>query len=314
MHGMQLSAVDTNLVVPLHALLEERSVVAAAKRVGLSPSATSHALARLRQVLGDPLLVRAGRKLVLTPRAEALLETTRQCVDNLERVFHAGSTLEPKKLKRAFRLATTDHVQLSLLRAVDRILVREAPGVDLYCLPMDRGSYAALRQGDVDFSVGVFGDPPPDIGRSPLFVDQLVSVVRRGHPLLRGKLELELFVAHPHALVAPIGSPTGLLDEILARRGLSRRVARTLPTFVDAALLASETDYVLTLPRTVVQTFQRRFGLKVLTVPLALPSFTISLAWHRRHHAQPEHQWLQGVIARAVRSGGQGLKSATAPA
>src|SRR5262245_60969007 len=140
MHVVQLSGVDVNLLVPLHALLETKSVARAARQIGLSPSATSHALARLRALFGDPLLVRAGRQLVRTPRAEALQERCRHAVESLHDVFADDLTFDPKTMKRAFRVATTDHVQLMLLRSVDRLLATEAPGVDLYCLPMDRGS------------------------------------------------------------------------------------------------------------------------------------------------------------------------------
>jgi DNA-binding transcriptional LysR family regulator len=301
MHGMQLSAFDANLVVPLHALLEERSVAAAAKRIGLSASATSHALARLRIVTGDQLLVRAGRSLVRTPRGEMLLEKSRAAVHALEAVFREERPFEARSLARAFRIATTDHVQLVLLRATDRILAREAPNVDLYALPMDRGSMTALRAGEVDLSIGVFEAPPPDVGRTPLFVDQLVTVVRRKHPLLRGKPRLDRFVQFPHILVAPLGSPSGLVDDILARRGMRRRVARTLPTFVDAALLVGQTDHVLTVPRTIVEAFRTRFHLEVFRVPLALPRFTISMTWHRRYEANREHAWMRDVIVRAMR-------------
>ena len=298
---MQLSGVDANLVAPLHALLEERSVAAAARRIGLSPSATSHALARLRSLFGDPLLARAGRKLVRTARGDALFEASRRAVEALDTLLRPERPFDPRTLRRSFRLATTDHVQLALLRAADRLLSVEAPGVDLYCLPMDRGSMTALREGHVDFSIGVFEEPPPDVRKAALFVDQLVTVVRTGHPLLRGAPRLERFVGYPHVLVAPLGSPSGLVDDILSRRGMTRRVARTVPTFVEAALLVAETDYVVTLPRTVVTAFKKQFRLSVFKVPLALPRFTIAMIWHRRHDTHLEHAWMRDVIVRSLR-------------
>jgi DNA-binding transcriptional LysR family regulator len=301
MHGVQLSGIDANLVVPLHALLESKSVTLAARRIALSPSATSHALARLRQLTGDPLLVRAGRQLVRTARAEALLETSRRAVESLEAVFAADRAFDPATLKRSFRVATTDHVQLMLLRALDRHLAKHAPGVDLFCLPMDRGSMAALRDGTVDFSIGVFSETPPDVVNTALFIDQLVTVVRTGHPLLRGRATIDKFVSFPHVLVAPLGTPSGLLDDILARVGKTRRVARTVPTFVEAAMLVAETDYVLSVPRTVVSAFGRRLRLRIAKIPLALPRFTISSASHRRHEGQAEHRWMRDLIVRVTR-------------
>ena len=129
-----------------------------------------------------------------------------------------------------------------------------------------------------------------------------MTVVRAGHPLLRGKPRLERFVSFAHLLVAPLGTPTGLVDDILARRQMKRRVARTLTSFVDAGLLAAETNYVLTLPRTVVAALRARFRLEVLRVPLVLPKFTISVIWHRRNDKHPEHAWMREAIARATRA------------
>jgi DNA-binding transcriptional LysR family regulator len=298
MHGMQLSAVDVGLVVPLAALLEEQSVARAAKRIGLSPSATSHALGRLRELLGDPLLVRAGRRLVRTPRAETLREPARRAIAELEHVFGGeDASFDPATLRAGFRIATTDHVQLVLLRDVDRSLVRAAPHVDLFAVPLAGGAHAALRDGAADASIGVFVHVPDDFRVSKLFDDELVVVVRRGHPLSRGRITAERFAAADHVLVAPLGTPRGLVDDLLAKKRLSRRVARTLPTFVDAAHLVATTDYVAALPKTLVRRLARTLALRALHVPLALPRFTMSLLWHRRLDADRAHSWLRGVIA-----------------
>lgn len=304
MHPMQssLGALDIGLVVPLAALLEEHSVARAAKRIGLSPSATSHALARLRDLLGDPILVRSGRRLVPTPRGEALREPVRRVIAELETVFRGGrAPLDPATLKAGFRIATTDHVQLVVLRDVDRVLVDVAPNVDLFAVPLAGGAYAALREGGADLSIGVFGDVPDDFRKTALFEDGLVVVVRRGHPLTRlahGKLTLERFAAARHVLVAPLGTPRGLVDDLLAKRKLTRRVARTLPTFVDAAHLVATSDYVAALPETLVRRLARTLALRTIELPLPLPRFTMSLLWHRRLDADPAHAWLRDVIVR----------------
>jgi DNA-binding transcriptional LysR family regulator len=300
--GPRLAAIETNLVIALHALLEEQSVALAAKRIGLSDSATSHALARLRDAMGDPLLARAGRRLVRTPRGQELLEPARRAVEALDAVFRRPEPFDPRRLERAFRIATTDHVQLVLLRELDASLSTRAPAANLYCMPMDRGSLAAIREGSVDLSIGVFDVPHADIGRTPLFVEQFASVVRRGHRLLRGKLTLERWASEAHVLVAPTGTPHGLVDELLERQGLRRRVARTLPNFVDALLLVSSTDYVVTLPRTVVRPFASLLGLRALKVPVAMSRFWISMVWHRRHDVDPAHAWLRGVLGEVARA------------
>jgi DNA-binding transcriptional LysR family regulator len=300
MHAMQLSAVDANLLVALHALLEERSVASAARRLALSPSATSHALARLRELLGDALLVRAGRALTRTPRAEQLRAPLARLVAEMEAILKTPGSLVPAALVRAFRVATTDHVQFVLLRQLDAALRREAPLVDLYFVPLPPNSAAALRDGTMDVAIGVFDEPPPDVTRQPLFEDQLVSVVRAGHPALLGRLTPRRFAELEHVLVAPNGSPRGLLDKQLAALGLGRRVARTVPTFLDAPFLVASSDHIVSLPARLVVPLLSLLRLSMVDAPLPLPGFTLSAIWHRRHDADPEHVWFRELLARAV--------------
>jgi DNA-binding transcriptional LysR family regulator len=300
MYGMQLSAIDANLLVVLHALLQERSVTRAARRVGLSPSATSHALARLRDVLGDELLVRAGRRLVLTPRGEALIDPLDRAITEMEGVLRVPDSFEPRSLRRAFRLATTDHVQFVLLRKLDVALRAEAPDVDLHFLPLPQQSAPELREGRLDFALGVFDEPPPDIGREPLFEDHLVSVVRSRHPALKGAMTLRRFAALEHVLVAPNGTATGLLDRQLAAHGMARRIARLVPTFLDAPFLVSQSNHVVTLPARLAHPLLSLLRLKVMRAPLPLPRFTISMIWHQRFDADPVHRWFRGVLSRVA--------------
>jgi len=300
MHAMQLSGIDTNLFVVLHALLEEQSVARAARRVGLSASATSHALARLREVLADPLFVRVGRRLVATPRALALRDPIGRVVADLEQVLLAPREVDPAGLTRAFRVETTDHVQFVLLRALDVRMRSEAPGVDVYFQPLQPETFARLRRGEIDLSVGVYSSVDPDIERQKLFDDRLVAVVRRRHPALRRPVTLASFAALQHLLVAPNGSPTGLVDRVLAERGLKRRVARTSSTFLDMAFLAAESDYVVSLPESLVTPLLDRLGLTLLKVPLPLPSFAISMVWHRRSTTDAPHRWFRDAVAAAA--------------
>jgi DNA-binding transcriptional LysR family regulator len=298
MYAMQLSAVDANLLVVLHALLDERSVTRAARRVGLSPSATSHALARLRDLLGDQLLVRAGRRLVPTPRGETLLEPLGRAITEMEGVLRVPASFDPKALRRAFHLATTDHVQFVLLRRLDALLRVEAPLVDLHFLPLPQHSAPELREGRLEFALGVFDQPPPDLGREALFEDQLVSVVRSRHPALKGTMTLRRFAALDHVLVAPNGTATGLLDRQLAAHGMSRRIARLVPTFLDAPFLVAQSNHVVTLPARLARPLLSLLRLRVVAAPLPLPRFTISMIWHLRFDADPAHRWFRSVLSR----------------
>ena len=297
---MQLSGIDANLFVVLHALLEEQSVTRAARRVGLSASATSHALSRLREALADPLFVRVGRRLVATPRALALRDPIGRVVADLEQVLQPPREVDPAGLARAFRVETTDHVQFVLLRELDAGLRREAPGVDVYFQPLQPETFARLRRGEVDLAVSVYSSCDPDIERQKLFDDRLVAVVRRRHPALRRPVTLASFAAMQHLLVAPNGSPTGLIDRVLAERGLKRRVARTSSTFLDLAFLVAESDYVVSLPESLAAPLLDRLGLTLLKVPLRLPSFAISMAWHRRTTADAAHRWFRDAVAAAA--------------
>ena len=300
MHGMQLAGIDLNLLLVLHALLEEQHVGRAAKRIGLSPSATSHALGRLRDALADPLFVRAGAKLVPTARALAVREDLARAVAALEQVVKRPTAARPESLTRSFRIETTDHVQLVLLRRLDALARVEAPGIDIYLQPLQPETSVRLRRGDADLAIGVYNTVAPDVRVEPVLPDRLVAVVRKRHPALKRKLSLTAFAALPHLLVAPNGSPTGLVDRLLAEKGLKRRVARTSPSFLDVAMLVSETDYVVSLPESLVTPLLERFELALLPLPLTLPSFTLSIAFHQSLERDPEQVWFRGLVKRAM--------------
>jgi DNA-binding transcriptional LysR family regulator len=300
MHRMQLSAVDTNLFVVLRALLQTRSVTQAARALGLSPSATSHALGRLRATLGDPLFVRAGRRLLPTPRALALESALTGALDALEAALVPPIPVEPRRLARAFRIETTDHVQFVLLRALDARLRREAPSVDVYLRSLAPETFDRMRHGAIDLAIGVYPTIDADLEQEHLFDDHLVALVRRGHPALRGRMTLARFAKLTHLLVAPNGTPTGLVDRLLLEHGLSRRVARTSSTFLDMAYLTAETDYVISLPSSLARPLLRQLGLATLRMPLTLPSFSHSMVWHRRTTDDPAHTWFRKLVKLAL--------------
>jgi DNA-binding transcriptional LysR family regulator len=298
MHEMQLSAINLNLLAVLHALVEERNVLRAGRRIGLSPSATSHALARLRELLRDPILVRAGRQLVLTPRGEALADPVRRLLGDVEQLIRPSGEITPSELVRSFRISTTDHVRQIFLAELDGVVRRDAPGVDLHFVAFGPTSLAELREGRHDFVIAVFGELAPDLRSVPLFEDRLVSVVRSGHPLLRKRPTLEAFAAAEHVLVAPNGKPGGLMDDLLAKRGLTRRVARLLPTFTDAPFFVARTNYVLTMPEGFLRLFEKKLRLKRLKLPLELPRFTHRLVYHQKFEVDPEHVWFRATVSR----------------
>ena len=219
-----LGAIDLNLVVALHALLEERAVTGAARRVGLSQPAMSHALARLRAHFGDPLLVRDGRRMVPTPRGIALLPAVRKAVVALEGVWRV-QTFDAAALQITFRVVTDDAVGTLLLPRLIANLAGAAPGVELDVLPRGApGRKALVRAGTADVALGDFSEAGMDLHRTRLYEDVWVSVVRGGHPLPVGA-DPATWAACNHLIVSPTGGRRGVVDTALERQGLSRRVS-----------------------------------------------------------------------------------------
>lgn len=296
-----MESTDLGLLAWLDALLQEGSVTGAAKRVGLSTPAMSHALARIRERLGDPILVRSGRGMLLTPRAQALKAQVHGVVTEARRVLEPERPFVPGELSRTFVVHATDYVLTVLGATADRILRQEAPQACVRFVPNTPDDSAMLRDQGSDLAVGIYGDLPQEMRNRQLLTDRFVCVVRQGHPAAARRFTLEQFVAIPHIQVAPRGLPGGYLDDVLRERGLTRTVARAVPYFVTALQLVAETDYVLTVSERIAKRYAAGFGLALLEVPLKLRPYALSLVWHPRLDADPGHRFLREVILRAAK-------------
>jgi DNA-binding transcriptional LysR family regulator len=297
-HHMHLLSIDLNLLVVLRALLETQSVKQAAVRVSLSPSATSHALARLRDLFDDALLVRAGRGLVLTPRAARLRPVLVQWLGDAETLLADTGAFLPAAARRRFVLGTNDYTERVVLVPLSGRVAASAPGVDL--LSRHAGdAQLGLRAGTVDLVVGASRSWPGDIEHEDLYEERHVCLLRRGHPAARGLLTAERYAGLSHVLVAPGGSPTSHIDRRLAALGLSRRVARTVGTFSVAPHLLIDSDLVLMLAERLALPAARELGLVVVEAPFAV-RFPISMAWHRRTSGDPAQAWLRAEVRAAV--------------
>jgi DNA-binding transcriptional LysR family regulator len=298
MHDVSLAALDLNLLVALRALLSERNVTRAAARLHRSQSATSHALARLRELYRDPLLVRSGRRLDLTPRAVALLPGLERGLSDLERTLSGEPDFQPRTARRSFTLSMADYSQAVLLGPLLARLRAEAPGVDLIVLAFPN-SLEMLDAGRADLAVLRRDQPPPGYSSTRLHSDGFVTMVRRGHPRLpRGrKLPLATFLALDHLVVAPGGTPGSVVDAELERRGLRRRVAARVSSFLMAPLLVSQSDLVSTGPERLLRDLAAHLPVRLLDPPLRLPRFHLDLVWHSRSDHDPAHRWLRRVIA-----------------
>ena len=289
---------DLNLLVTLDVLLAEGSVARAARRLRLSPSAMSRALARLRQATGDPLLVRAGRGLVPTPRAIELRGPAGELVRQAEAILRPAEKLDLGRLARTFTLRTSDGFVESFGPDLVARVAREAPGVRLrFVQKTDRDS-APLRDGLVDLETGAVGEASgPEIRTQALFKDRFVGTVRKGHPLSRGKISPARYAAGRHVLVTRRGLDRGPVDEALEPSGLKREIVATVGGFAAALALARGSDLIATVPDRHTQ--RLRAGMHSFALPVPAPEVTVSLLWHPRLDADAAHRWLRGCV-RAV--------------
>jgi len=298
MHAVHLGSVDLNLLVALDALLVDRNVTRAAARVGITQSAMSHALSRLRALTGDELLVRGAAGMTATVRAEALTVPVRRALDEIARALAPPEAFDPSTAVRRIVLGTSDYGELVLMPRIVARLARDAPGIDLRCQTV-ADDLTSLATGKVDLAIAPLRDERPGIYARRLFDERFVCVVRKRHPLAAKKLTVARFAAASHALIAPRGTEGGYVDDALARLGLRRRVAIAVPHFLIAPHIAAASYLLLTLAGRVADVLAKPLGLVVLTPPpeLRLEGFTMSAVWHERTHEDPAHRWLRGVVA-----------------
>ena len=295
---MKVSPVDLNLLAVLDAILETQSVGRAAERVGITKPAMSHALTRLREQIGDPVLVRAGQEWHLSERAAAMRERVREIAEGARAVLSREESFDPNTSTKEFRVHATDHMLALVGSGVGSALAHEAPTCLLRFLSIQVDDASPLRSGNVDLALGVFGDLPPEFRTQSLFQERFACVVRKGHPAVKGKLSLQSYLALKHVLVAPRGRTGSPVDEALAERGLSRSVTRFVPYFIAALDIVSRTDCVVTISERLAEAYAGRFGLQVLKPPIALPPYTIQQVWHPRVDADPSHRWFRKLVAR----------------
>lgn len=290
-----MSSPDLNLLVALDVLLAEGSVARAARRLRLSPSAASRTLTRLRVATGDPLLVRAGRGLVPTPRAEALRAQAHDLVEAARAVLRPVEPHDLSTLVRTFTLRTSDGFVENF---GPRLLARvgaEAPGVRLNLLQKPDKDSAPLREGRVDLETGVIEpDSGPELRGQALFRDRLVGVVRRDHRLAGGTVSAEDYLAAAHVVVSRSGFDEDAVDAAFVPAGLARRIACAASGFATALALARSSDLVATVPER--HTAMLRDGMASFPLPVPTRAFTVSMLWHPRLDADPAHRWLRTCL------------------
>lgn len=308
-----MPAPDFNLLVTLDVLLVEGSVARAARRLGLSASAMSRALARLRDTTGDPLLVRAGRGLVATPRALELREQVARLVREGEAMLRPAGKPDLGRLVRTFTLRSSEGFVENFAAPLVARIDREAPGVRLRFVPKTDRESASLRDGSVDLETGVVGRTTgPEVRSRALFRDRFVGVVRSGHAFGRGAITPARYALARHVLVSRRGVDRGPVDAALESLGLVREVGATVGGFAAALALARASDLVATVPAR--HTGILRAGMNDFALPFDLPEITVSLMWHPRMDGDPVHRWLRECVREICADEPPDGKAATRPA
>ncbi|HZX15844.1 MAG TPA: LysR family transcriptional regulator [Pseudomonas sp.] len=290
-----MSNPDLNLLITLDAVLAEGSVARAAKRLRLSPSAMSRALARLRETTGDPLLVRAGRGLVPTPRAIELRDRVSQLVRDAQEVLRPVELLDLKKLDRTFAIRTSEGFAENFGPALIARIGEQAPGVRLFFMQKPDKDSKPLRDGVVDLETGVIElASAPELKGQSLFRDNYVGVVRASHPLSCSTITPEKYAASMHISVSREGLEKGPIDDALLPLGLERKIATIVGGFSIALGLARGSDMIASVPER--HTASLREGMYSFPLPFRTAEFTVSLLWHPRFSADPAHRWLRNLI------------------
>lgn len=289
---------DLNLLFTLDVLLAEGSVARAARKLHLSPSAMSRALSRLRETTGDPLLVRAGRGLVPTPRAIELVGRVGALVKEAEAVLRPAQALDLARLTRTFTLRSRDGFVENFGPGLIARVEAEAPGVRLVFLPKLGRESSPLRDGSVDMETGVVIEAMgPEIRTQALFRDRIVGVVRTGHPLAGAPATPETYAAGRHVIIqGKENQPRDLarIDDLLESLGLKRTIVTVVGGFSEALALARASDLIATVPER--YTGNLRDGMASFALPFVKDSITISLLWHPRMDTDPAHRWLRGIV------------------
>jgi len=290
-----VSTPDLNLLITLDVVLAEGSVARAAERLHLSPSAMSRALARLRATTGDPLLVRAGRGLVPTPRALELRAQVSQLVHDATMVLRPAEQLDLSQLVRTFTLRTREGFVENFGPGLIARVGAEAPGVRLCFVQKPDKASTSLRDGTVDLETGVVGKTTgPEVRASALFQDRFIGVVRMGHALSQSEITPARYASGRHIGVSRRGRDTGPIDDALQPFGLERAIVTIVGCFSTALALARASDLIASVPER--QTGNLRAAMHSFPLPVPTPELTISLLWHPRMDADPAHRWLRGLV------------------
>lgn len=291
-----MSDLDLNLLVALDALLAERSVSAAARRLGLSTSAMSRTLSRLRTALGDPILVPAGRGMVATPHALAIAEDVHLLKDAVKAVLSPPSTVDIREVQRHFTIRANEAFVLLYAADLSAAVAKAAPGIRLRFAPRSDKDVQALREAAIDLDIGVLPRDSGELRCQSLFEDRYVGVARVGHPIFDAdRITAERYAACGHVVFSTQADYAGPVDRALAELGLDRDARLIVPSFPAVIAVAASSDLIGWVPKSYCRSAATR-EIRTFDLPVAVPGFNIVQAWHPRMDADPAHRWLRALI------------------
>jgi len=301
--SMDTSRLDLNLLATLDALLAERNVTHAARRLNLSQPALSARLTRLREILGDPLLIPAQRGMVLTERARELREPLHAALEAVRQVVTTTAHFDPATAKATITIAASDYVQYAVLMPLICRLRRDAPGIRIAWRVINLPALIGqMERGEVDIALTTPESAPDILRQRALYREKYVSIARIGHAEIAGSIDLDLFCRLDHVLVSPEGGGfTGPTDIALGALGRMRLTCLSSPGFLMVPEIVSRSDMIALVPHRIVQ--GRGLPLQILPPPICVPGFDIVMAWHDRTTAHPIHRWVRERIVETASTG-----------
>lgn len=310
MKPLDLTRFDLNLLVVMDALLAERHVGRAAERLHLSQSATSHALARLREALDDPLFVRNPKGIEPTPLAASLAQPVAEILDRVRRIATPRGPFDPSRMQREFVVGSTDYGMLTVLAPALAAISAKSPGSTVRTEPIDQATAVRrLDAGEIDLAIGSgsFAHAPQRIETIHLFDERFVGIARQGHPGLRGRgrrrrMTLEQFLQDSHVLVSPRGDAKGVVDDALERSGHTRKVAATSPSFITVPFVVGASDLLAVVAERAAKRLAQAAGVAIFELPFEMPTWTVVVGRAAGRAKEAEIAWLTEVIVASARS------------
>lgn len=291
-----MKPVDLNLLLHFDALMRTANVSRAAEELRISQPAMSGALSRLRQLFGDPLLIRSGHAMVPTERGVELHRLFVPLLTQWRAATEPHDEFAPAQASHVFTLLATDYIQFLLLPPLAEAIAREAPGIRLHVLPTNPiKTLQLLETNQVELAIGHYDDPPQSLRTRALFTEEAVCLLRKGHPALRGPWTVEAYAMLDHIKVASSASANfaAALAHALQSRALDIHARLTVSSYLAAPYIAARTDLVATLPRSVAQALASSLPLVMLPLPVTVGDISIAVYWHQRHQTDPAHRWLR---------------------